>query len=86
MVIATVAFGLGVDCPDVREIIHVGMPEDVESYIQETGRAGRNGHPALAILLKARTYHQCERSIKDYNNYYSPLCFSHIDDNLLECV
>ena len=66
VVIATVAFGLGVDCPDVREIIHVGTPEDVESYIQETGRAGRDGHPALAILLKARTYHQCERSIKDY--------------------
>ena len=66
VVIATVAFGLGIDCPDVRQIVHVGMTEDVESYIQETGRAGRDGQPALATLLKARTYHPCEKSIKDY--------------------
>ena len=66
VVIATVAFGLGIDCPDVREIIHVGIPEDVECYIQETGGAGRDGLPALAILLNARVYHSCERSIKDY--------------------
>ncbi len=66
VVVATVAFGLGINCPDVRQVVHAGMPEDLESYIQETGRAGRDGQPALVTLLKARTYHVCEKSIKDY--------------------
>ena len=51
IVISTVAFGMGVDCADVRQIVHVGMPDDTESYIQETGWAGRDGKPSLAILL-----------------------------------
>ena len=66
IIIATIAFGLGVDCPDIQQIIHVGTPEDVESYIQETGRAGRDGSHALVTLLRARTYHPCERTIRDY--------------------
>ena len=40
VVIATIAFGMGLDCPNVRKIIHIGAPEDVESYLQQTGRAG----------------------------------------------
>ena len=39
------------DCPDVRQIIYLGPPEDVESYIQETGRAGRDGQHSIAILM-----------------------------------
>jgi len=57
VVVATVAFGLGIDCLDVRQIAHIGMPDDIESYIQETGRVGRDGEHALAKLLKARSYH-----------------------------
>ena len=57
VVVATVAFGLGIDCLDVRQIVHIGMPEDVESYIQETGRARRDGEHALETLLKAKFYH-----------------------------
>ena len=54
VVVAMVAFGLGINCPDVRQIFHVGMPVNLESYIQETNRAGRNGKPALITLLKQK--------------------------------
>ena len=50
IVVATIAFGMGLNCPNVRRIIHWGPPSDTESNIQETGRAGRDGDTAHAHL------------------------------------
>ena len=59
-------FGMGIDCKDVRQVIHFGPPVDIESHVQETGRAGRDGLPALALLLIKPKRNREEESMINY--------------------
>ena len=66
VVIATTAFGMGIDVPNIRTIIHFGSCEDVETYVQAVGRAGRDGKVSKAIILYRKGDKHINKQMKDY--------------------
>ena len=66
LVIATTAFGMGIDCPNIRRILHWGMPNNLEEYVQETGRSGRDGEHSTAILYEGAPGKHASTQVKQY--------------------
>ena len=66
LVIATSAFSMRVDCPDIHDVVHFGPATSVIQYVQESGRAGRNGESSVALLLCGNPGKNSKKCVKSY--------------------
>ena len=66
VVVATCAFGMGIDCPNIYQVFHWGSPSTLAMYVQEVGRCGRDGHHAVATLFRARNMRNVDEDMVAY--------------------
>ena len=95
LVIATTSFSMGIDIPDIREIIHWGSPSDLEQYVQEIGRAGRDGKHSVAVLMfekpnryttqGMRLYAECKAECRRKNLFSHFIQYTHDDNPHCKC-
>lgn len=74
ILVATIAFGMGMDIPDIRQIVHYGIPPSAEHYVQQSGQAGRDGQHAVAVAICNHNFPGTASAMKAFSNTGSDKC------------